>query len=55
MTLYVPICFDCKHYRKQFKCKAFPGGIPEEIIFGEHDHTEPYKGDGGIQLEPIED
>ena len=36
-------------------CKAFSGGIPQKIWVGEHDHTEPYEGDNGIQFEPIED
>ena len=40
----------------EIKCKAFPKGIPEEIfILGESDHTEPFKGDNGIQFEPIEE
>ena len=37
------------------KCKAFPDGIPEKILTGEHDHTKPFKGDNGIRFEPIED
>ena len=37
------------------KCEAFPDGIPKEILIGKHDHTKPYKGDHGIQFEPIED
>ena len=37
------------------KCKAYPEGIPEKIITGEHDHTKPFPGDNGIQFEPIEE
>jgi len=40
---------------KIFYCKAFPNDIPGKILTGEHDHTEPYEGDGGIQFEPIEE
>jgi len=29
-------------------CKAFPKGIPIEILKGEVDHRNPYKGDNGI-------
>lgn len=56
-----PRCFTrrCVHFRgaegdepKQVvTCDAFPDGIPEEIAYGDNDHTEPYPGDGGIQYE----
>jgi len=36
-------------------CKAYPDGIPEEILTGEHDHTTPYKGDNGNQFEKAEE
>lgn len=36
-----------------YVCKAFPKGIPEEIAFGNNPHTEPYKGDHGIQFEQV--
>jgi len=50
-----PLCLSCKHYNGSFKCAAYPKNIPDAIILnGEHDHTEPYKGDNGIQFEPIE-
>mgnify|MGYP006865011989 CR=1 FL=1 len=48
-------CVDCVHLKKDLKCKAYPNGIPTEIIVGEHDHTKPFKGDGGIRFEPIEE
>ena len=54
-----PICTMCKHFNKDsiigLICKAYPEGIPEEIINGEHDHTKPFEGDNGIQFEPIEE
>ena len=37
------------------QCEAYPDGIPYVILNGEHDHTEPYEGDNGIQFEPIEE
>ena len=30
-------------------------GIPEMIIVGEHDHKKPFKGDNGIQFEPVKE
>jgi hypothetical protein len=45
------ICFECKHFTPgQPGCKAFPmtddweGGIPDEILSGENDHSKPLKG-----------
>ena len=32
-------------------CSAFPEGIPEDIIDGDNLHTDPVKGDNGIQYE----
>lgn len=57
-------CDFCKHIYsvdkelptvKDYKCKAFPKGIPEVIIDNEHDHTKPYPGDNGIRYEPYGD
>jgi len=51
----VPQCNFCRHYRgsdgKRFMCAAFPSGIPDAIIDGEFDHTQPYEGDGGIRFQ----
>ena len=54
-----PLCARCAHLdRRSSKpglvCAAYPDGIPEAILWGEHDHREPYPGDNGIRFEPIE-
>lgn len=46
---------ECKRYDGQFVCSAYPDGIPNEIFTGLHDHAKPYKGDNGIQFEPIKE
>lgn len=48
----MPICEECAHFQPEvgnFKCAAFPGGIPEQILDGTIDHHKPYTGDNGIQ------
>jgi len=59
MTIFsVPICEKCKHFDTDLKfgltCRAFPDGIPDDILLGVHDHTEPYPGDKGILFKPKE-
>lgn len=31
-------------------CKAFPDGIPEDILANESDHRHPHPGDNGIMF-----
>ena len=50
------ICFKCKH-RDIFEdgCKAFPDGIPDEILSGDNDHSKPLPGQqNDIVFEPKE-
>lgn len=35
-----------------FVCRAFPTGIPEDVLAGRNDHTQPIDGDGGLRYEP---
>ena len=49
------VCFKCKNLIYYPKCWAFLKEIPSKIRLGEHDHKNPYKGDNGIQFEPIEE
>jgi hypothetical protein len=45
VILMIPatVCFVCKNYTNNLKCKAFPDGIPDEILTGKNDHTKPTK------------
>ena len=47
-----PQCNRCKHLEpKTVTCKAFPDGIPKDLLFNRRDHQNPYPGDHGIQFE----
>lgn len=54
MTTYArPQCEDCIHIvdsRPGYYCEAFPKGIPDAILQGDHDHRKPYPGDNGIRF-----
>jgi len=53
------VCISCKHLRTNMVnafCKAFPNGIPDEIIFGISDHKKPLKDQkNDIVFEQVED
>lgn len=46
-------CLYCKYYndKKIGTCKAFPEGIPHEILDSEFNHINPHPNDHGIQFE----
>lgn len=54
MTPINVICFECKNYVSDGICKAFPDGIPIEIINGVNDHSKPLPEQGNdIAFESI--
>lgn len=49
-------CSKCQNYINNIKCKAFPKGIPENILIGEFDHTKKHPNqDNNTLFEPIEE
>lgn len=50
----IPQCFDCRHYRDDYRCAAFPAGIPDDILTNAADHRRPHPGDHGIRFEERE-
>ncbi|ADL53222.1 hypothetical protein [Clostridium cellulovorans] len=48
----VKLCNNCLHRIKfTANCKAYPNGIPKEILEGKVDHNIPYENDNGITFE----
>ena len=54
MSVNTQCTLDCKNYYFGGCCRAFPGGIPAQIIFGCKNHRKPFPGDFGIMFEPME-
>lgn len=57
MHLPISFCRICKHYRNDatYTCKAFPFGIPVEILMGDKQHFLPYLNDNNYQFELLSD
>lgn len=55
-TFDFPVCNKCKWNRGDGTCRAFPEGIPDEILNGENDHNEPLPDQrNNITFESIEE
>lgn len=52
MTSRIPSqCLACSRYfALGGTCDAYPGGVPEGMLFFGEDHTKPRRGDHGIQF-----
>lgn len=51
-------CMDCKNFIGKltddiFYCKAFPKGIPEDVLWNKIDHREHIAGDHGFLFENL--
>ena len=52
--LKVSQCTFCAHRSPDgTACKAFPTGIPVELLYNEHDHRMEFPGDNGVRYQPI--
>lgn len=51
-SFYPPGCLSCRHHDGAGGCAVFDGPIPLPILAGEHDHRDPFPGDGGRTWEP---
>lgn len=55
-----PLCYYCMNEYARNEdddsfppaCRAYPDGIPVEILHSSVDHRQPYPGDGGILYDP---
>jgi hypothetical protein len=51
-----PLCLRCVHFHEWnengFTCRAFPHGIPDDIVYGGFNHNKPFRGDHGILFLP---
>ena len=57
-----PPCVRCRHMKippgledKTLVCAAFPEGIPDDILYGNHSHIGAYPDDNGLRYDPLND
>lgn len=60
MSVQFSKCYVCKYFisggeLEQFKCQAYPDGIPADIVLGKTNHDRPLEGDHGFQYRNIFD
>jgi len=52
--LKVSQCTFCAHRSPDgTACKAYPNGIPVELLYNDHDHRLEFAGDNGVRYQPI--
>jgi hypothetical protein len=55
-TFVTPVCNDCRWNFNDGTCRAFPQGIPEEILAGRNNHEFPLgRQRNNITFESIEE
>ena len=58
MSVQFSQCLDCNNFISRsgslFLCKAFPEGIPADLLWNRISHQENVPGDNGIRFEGIE-
>lgn len=42
-NLYLSQCGKCKHFKDGYTCKAYPNGIPDELLDASKQHNEVRK------------
>lgn len=53
--MFYPLCFLCKHYVTEIEsCKAYPDGIPRDILKESIYYDEGHKCAEGVQYELME-
>ncbi len=52
-----PLCWWCAHLKQDgpWQCEAYPEQIPQEVLWLNVDHRQPYVGDQGIRFDLRED